>query len=139
MQQGISRGASGLSDARAFYNAQQLRKQSDPFEKYRAGYGQQLQALEANPGSITSRPGYQAGLQAVQRGSAAGGYLGSGNEMAALAKYGGGFYEQEAARLAALAGAGQTPGAGQYPASVLEGSALAGFGYTLPRYRRPGG
>ncbi len=113
--------------------ANKIRKQSDPFAKYRAGYGAQLQALEQNPASLTTRPGYQAGLQAVQRGSAAGGYLGSGNEMAALAKYGGDFYGNEVNRLAGLAGAGATPGAGSVAAANLAGQALAGFGYTPPK------
>jgi hypothetical protein len=140
---GVQKGLSYANNAYGLYSADQIRKNSDPFAKYRAGYGSQLAALEANSGSITTRPGYQAGLQAVQRGAAAGGYLGSGNEMAALAKYGGSFYEQEAARLAGLAGAGQAPGTGQVPAAMLAGQALAGFGYTPPAYQRrqppPGG
>ena len=121
--------------------ANDLRKRSDPFAKYRGAYGEQLAALEANPSSITTRPGYQAGLTAVQRGSAAGGYNGSGNEIAALAQYGGNFYNQEVGRLAGLAGAGTQPGNGGYPAAMLAGQSLASLGYGLGPYsnRRPPG
>jgi hypothetical protein len=121
----VGSGLYGLNQSR------KMRGAMAPFDKYRGAYGQQLQALEKNPASITSRPGYQAGLQVVQRGQAAGGYLGSGNEMAALSKYGGDFYAQETARLANLAGAGAAPGAG-YPASMdLAGRSLASIGYGL--------
>lgn len=47
-----------------------------------------------SPGQVTSIPGYQAGLDAVQRSMAAQGYQGSGNMMAALSKYGGDAYNQ---------------------------------------------
>jgi hypothetical protein len=124
--------------------ASKMRKASDPFSVYREGYGRDLAALEANPASITSRPGYQAGLQAVQRGSAAGGYLGSGNEIASLSQFGGNFYQSEMARLASLAGAGATPGAGSVAAANLAGQSLAGLGYSAaggsglpPNYTNP--
>lgn len=107
------------------------REASDPFAPYRAGYGQKLAALEANPGSIVSRPGFQAGLETIGRKSAATGYYGSGNMASALSRYSGDFYTQEANRLAGLAGAGQTPGAGQFPAADLASQSLGSIGYGI--------
>jgi len=43
--------------------------------------------------NITKMPGYQAGLEAVQRQMSAQGYQGSGNMMAALSNYGGQAYQ----------------------------------------------
>lgn len=114
----IGKGVYGLNLAR------QLRDRSDPFAKYRGGYGERLAALEANPNSITTLPGYEAGLEATRRAAAAGGYAGSGNELAALAKYGGDFFNQTAQRYAGLAGAGQSPGAGDAQAALLASGAL---------------
>ena len=107
------------------------RKASDPFAQYRAGYGEQLADLEANPGSIVSRPGFQAGLETIGRKSAATGYYGSGNMASALSRYSGDFYNQEATRLAGLAGAGQTPGAGQALGADLASQSLGSIGYGL--------
>jgi hypothetical protein len=71
----------------------------------RAPYVQQLQQLMANPnGVLPNTPGYQAGLQAVQRSQSAQGYQGSGNMMAALQQYGGNAYSQQAQMLSQLAG-----------------------------------
>lgn len=111
--------------------AGKARDASDPFAQYRAGYGQQLAALEANPSSITSRPGWRAGLEGVDRQMAARGYYGSGNMDVARTRYAGDFYTQEANRLAGLAGAGQSPGAGQYQSAQLAGQSLASIGYGL--------
>lgn len=111
--------------------ASDARKASDPFAPYRAAYGQKLAALEANPGLITTRPGFQAGLDTIQRKSAATGYYGSGNMASALSRYSGDFYTQEANRLAGLAGASQTPGAGQFPAADLASQSLGSIGYGL--------
>lgn len=121
-----------LNIGSGLYGLEQSRKlatRSDPFAGARGRYAASLASLEANPASLTSRPGYQAGLQAVQRGQAAGGYLGSGNEIAALARYGGDFFSNEAARLAGLAGAGQAPGAGYAASANLAGQSLASIGY----------
>jgi hypothetical protein len=49
-------------------------------------------------------PGYQAGLEAVQRSMASQGFTGSGNMMAALSKYGGDFYQQQLNNLTQQAG-----------------------------------
>ena len=121
----IGSGLYGMSLAR------DAAKASDPFAQYRGFYGEQLQALEQNPGSITSRPGWRAGLEGVDRQMAARGYYGSGNMDAARTRYAGDFYGQEMQRLAGLAGAGQTPGAGQFPAAQLTGQGLASIGYGL--------
>ena len=107
------------------------RKASDPFGQYRGAYGNQLAQLEANPSTITGRPGWQAGMEAIQRNNAARGYAGSGNEMAVMSRYGGEFFNNEAQRLAGLAGAGAAPGAGQFPAANLTGQGLASIGYGL--------
>lgn len=101
--------------------AQQLINRADPFAPYRAGYGQKLQDLEASH-DVTSIPGYQAGLDAVQRAGASQGFTGSGNMMKALQDYGGNFFNQEASRLAGLAGANVTPGNGFATAAGLIGA-----------------
>jgi hypothetical protein len=75
-------------------------------------YASQLQNLIANPSQVTSLPGYQfmfdQGQQAVQRASAAGGFLNSGNEGTALVQYGQGFatnaLNQQEQLLASLSG-----------------------------------
>lgn len=94
--------------------------QADPFGQYRGQYGDQLSRLTANPGSVTSLPGYQfqydQGLQALMRQAAAGGQLGSGGMVAASQKYGQdyaqNFYSNEVNRLAQLAGAQFNPAGG---------------------------
>jgi hypothetical protein len=107
------------SDINTLLQAEQLKKQgkaaqaaSDPFSPYRAQYAQQLAQLQANPGSITSLPGYEAGQQALMRALSARGLQGSGNAMVELQKYGQDFYTQQVNQLSNLAGAGATPGAG---------------------------
>jgi len=77
---------------------------ADPQAPYRAGYAKQLNDLATNPSSITKDPGYEAGMQAVQRSMASQGYNGSGNMAMAMAKYGGDFYNNAIARLNTLAG-----------------------------------
>lgn len=96
-----------------------LMARSDPFGPYRAQYAQQLSSLAANPGSVTSMPGYNfardQGEQALTRKMAQGGYTGSGNEMIALKQFNeklaGDWYNNEMNRLASLAGAGISPSA----------------------------
>lgn len=108
-----------------------VREASDPFAPYRGAYAQQLAALEKNPGSIVTRPGFEAGIETINRKSAASGYLGSGNMVSALSRYTGDFYNQEANRLAGLAGAGAAPGAGQTAAADLASQSLGSIGYGL--------
>lgn len=75
-------------------------------------YAQQLQALIANPSSVTSLPGYafnlDQGSQTVARQMASSGFSGSGNEAAALTQYGQGYamntFNQYAGLLGSLAG-----------------------------------
>jgi hypothetical protein len=114
--------------------ADDAREASDPFAQYRGAYGAELAALEANPSSITSRPGWQAGMEAIQRNNAARGYAGSGNEMAVMSRYGGEFYNNEANRLAGLAGANVAPGAGQVAAAQLANLGVSSIGYGLAPY-----
>lgn len=59
-----------------------------------------------DPSQVTSLPGYQTGLDAVQRSLAAQGYQGSGNMIAALHNYGGAFYN-DAVRQRILSAQGQ--------------------------------
>lgn len=94
----------------------------DPNAPYRPGYAAELSALAANPNQIQMLPGYRAGLQAVQRSMAAQGYQGSGNMMAALAKYGAGAYNDRLAQLERLSGSAAGPGA------YLQGNAMANLG-----------
>ncbi len=71
--------------------------------------GDKLKTLLSDPSSITTMPGYEAGLEAVQRSMAAQGYVGSGNMMAALSKYGGDFYNNAVNQLSQLGAATQNP------------------------------
>lgn len=89
--------------------AKRLMAASDPFSQYRPGAASQLNSLMSNPSSLTSTPGYQAGMDAVQRSMAAQGYNGSGNMMAALQQYGGNAYNQQVQTLAGLSGASSSP------------------------------
>ena len=60
-------GASGLQALTGFQTMMQGRQR----QQQQAQYGQQLQALMANPGSVTGMPGYEAGMEAVRRSMAA--------------------------------------------------------------------
>jgi hypothetical protein len=114
------------------------REVSDPFAQYRPGYGAALQQLESNPSQIQTRPGFQAGVETINRNAASRGYGGSGNQVGALMRYSGDFYNQEAQRLAGLAGAGQTPGAGQLGAADLASKSLGSIGYGVAPSTQPG-
>lgn len=85
---------------------------ADPFAQYRDQAAQDLMALQADPSLLTQRPGYLAGLEAVQRSMGAQGYQGSGNMMAALSEYGGNEYDREMKRLMTMSGASTSPAAG---------------------------
>ena len=125
----LGSGLMGLSSANQM---SRMAAQADPFGPYRAGYAAQLRDLTANPSSITSLPGYRSGLQAVQRSMGAQGYAGSGNMMAALAGYGGDFYQQQLQNLSSLAGVGISPAVGlqgQLGAANLTSRGLASLGY----------
>ncbi|HEX6826390.1 MAG TPA: hypothetical protein VF077_08755 [Nitrospiraceae bacterium] len=129
----LLQGAASLYQANRMPNYGEM---ADPFAPYRKQYGERLAALERDPSSITGIPGYEAGLQAVRRSMNARGMSGSGNKLAALAKYGGDFYNQTLNRYATLAGGGVNPGQGaQYSALGdfskynLIRSGLGNFGY----------
>ncbi len=107
---------------------QQLVNQTNAFGPYRAGAAAQLNNLLQNPSSVTSLPGYQAGIEAINRDAAAKGYFGSGNQEGALALYGNQVYNQQLGQLANLSGATFNP------ASLIGGlnsagqSAMSGLG-----------
>lgn len=117
------------------YQANQLKdmaKNADPFGPYRAGYAQQLAQLEAHPEMLQNLPGYEAGLQAVQRGMSTRGLYGSGNEAIGLLKYGGDIYNQQVNTLSQLAGANIGPGtsADIFKSGIdLAGESLGSLGY----------
>lgn len=70
-----------------------------------------LKGLLSDPSATYALPGYQAGLESVQRSMAAQGYTGSGNMMAALQKYGGDFYNNALKQLTDISGATLSPAA----------------------------
>lgn len=106
----IGSGLYGLSEASRLRSlAEQAGQKADPFGPYRQQYADQMAALSADPSLITKQPGYEAGLQAIKRTMASQGYTGSGNMMAALAKYGGDFYNQTMNNYANWGGAGFNP------------------------------
>ena len=102
--------------------------------------GGQLQSLISDPSSITKTPGYEAGLQAVQRAAAGRGYLASGNLSVALAKYGTDFYNNSLTTLNTIAN--QNAGIRQQNRNnsiALAGQALNSLGYAYGRTNRGGG
>lgn len=118
--------------------ARQMMDRSDPFGQYRPEFGAMLSNLYSNPSKIFEMPGYKAGEQAVMRNMASQGYLGSGNMMHAMMKYGGDFFNQEATRLGTFAGAGFNPASGaqmlmggESGANDLASRSLASIGYGL--------
>lgn len=134
----IGSGLYGLLQGR---NLQKLAStaadRQDPFASQRGQYQQQLADL-VRTGDVTKLPGYAAGLQAVNRSQAAGGYLGSGNQVLADATYGTNLYNSTVAQLGGLAGAGFGPGgagntllAGNTGSLQLTGNALNRIGLGL--------
>jgi hypothetical protein len=108
----VGAGAAVYSATQSGQTQSQARGQSGAVFGEQQSYAQQLAKLIADPSSISSLPGYQFQLQqgseAVARQMAASGFLGSGNEAAALTQYGQGlassFYGQQTGLLASLAG-----------------------------------
>lgn len=114
----LSSLANIASTVQGFRSARDVQRAGqDPLGGYRQSYAAQLQALMNDPSSVTKLPGYQFGLEQGEQGllrrSAAGGYTASGNELIALREFDQNFankaYNQEAERLANLAGFGFTP------------------------------
>lgn len=119
----LLRGGFGL------YQANQLRHAAQPSAINQQAEAQ-LQALMANPSGVTNLPGYGAGLEAVQRGMAAGGFLGSGNMATALQKYGGDFYNNAVGQYSNLSQLGRGNDANYRMGSIqLAGQALNSLGY----------
>lgn len=113
-------------------------EKSDPFGPYRKGYADKLLALEANPGLIKSTPGFLSGQDAITRQMASKGYLGSGNMAGALMRYSGDFYQNEANRLATLAGSNINPNQTYFNQAQLVGQSLSNIGYGLSPYMAGG-
>ncbi len=135
----LGSGVYGLSESERLKKlAQSAGQQADPFGPYRPQFAAQLSDLMKDPSSVTKYPGYDAGLQAVERKMASQGYNGSGNMMTALQKYGGDFFDQAVGRLSGLAGAGFNPASaaqlqlsGSMGATDLASRSLASIGYGL--------
>ena len=107
--------------------------QADPFGPYRAQYAQQLQALMANPSSVTQLPQYQfnygQGLQALQAQQAKQGNLVSGAALNQAQQYGQNYaqsaYANQLNTLGQLSGATQAPGLGAQAQSNIAAANLA--------------
>lgn len=104
---GGSGGGGGSSSTTAY----------DPYAPYRGAAATKLNALMADPSTISTLPEYQADMQAAGRTMAAQGYTGSGNALVASANAGGQAYQQAFNNLSTLAGAGQSPAAAQSAAN----------------------
>ena len=98
---------------------------ADPYAAYRPAAAVALNKLMANPSSIQNLPTYQAAMQGAQRQSAAQGYTGSGNALAAAANASGQVYQQQFNNLAMLSGANVNPA---QAASVGVNAGQNGFG-----------
>jgi len=130
-------GVAGLIAAGNLMGAAgQAQRTADPFGPYRSQYADLMSNITNDPSQIQKLPGYQAGLQAVQRSLAAQGYTGSGNMMAAMAKYGGDFYNNAMQLYGGLSGAQFNPASaaqlglqGKQSAISLAGNSLNRLGY----------
>lgn len=99
--------------------------------------GGQLSQLISDPSSITKQPGYEAGLQAVQRAAAGKGYLASGNLSVALSKYGTDFYNNSLSTLNQIANQNAAIRQQNRNNSIaLAGQALNSLGYGFGRSNR---
>lgn len=103
-----------------------LATSGNPMSGVEKNAANQIKQLQANPSSITSTPGYAAGIQAVQRQQAAQGYTGSGNSAAALNQFGNQFYQQQIQQLMQLANNGSA--VNQQRQNVAGGLAQVGAG-----------
>lgn len=131
---GSGSGWEGLvKGALSLYQSSQLSDKGQPSAAARTA-GDQLAALLADPASLTKLPGYEAGIQAVQRSGAANGYLGSGNMAVGLSKYAGDFYNNTLRQLSAIANEGR--GIDQqynFASTEMLGNAINNFGYGLTK------
>lgn len=135
----IGSGIYGMTQADQMKKrAQLLAQQADPFASSRPQYVSQLNSLMADPSTITTMPGYKAGLQAVERRGAAQGWNGSGNMMTSMADYGGNFFNQAVQQLMGLSGANVNPVSaanlalsGQNDAASVGAQSMNRIGYGL--------
>jgi hypothetical protein len=120
----VGQGIAGLLQSRKLKQQMMaLAQTQDPFGSQRGQYQQQLAGLMKDPSSIMTDPAYLASVQAANRGMAASGYLGSGNQLVALKDNFANFYNQRIGQLAPLAGAQFGPGnSGAIAAQGLTGS-----------------
>ncbi len=102
---------------------------SNPLGPYQPQYAQQLNQLMSNPNLITTMPGYEAGLQGVERGMASQGYAGSGNMLAQLAQYSGNFFNNQVNQFAGLSTQNATA-PGQLMGGYLPQNMMAQLGAT---------
>jgi hypothetical protein len=131
---GISSGLNSLFGGGSSGNAKTGSSTlADPFANYRPAFAQQLYNLYQNPSSITTTPGYQFGLQSgmntLQANQAKQGNLVSGGALQQAQQYGQQYGLQQfsnmASQLGMLAGATQSPSAGQTAASNIASANLA--------------
>lgn len=113
---GLGLVSSGLSIASGLYGLGQAGRTRQAIGQYQgpAGAASQynpqnaamLEQLLAGKVDVSKLPGYEAGLQAVERSKASQGYQGSGNMASAVAEYGGQFYQQQVQNLLSALGLG---------------------------------
>jgi hypothetical protein len=117
----------------AIQNGRQVQPSAaDPFSPYRPQFASQLQALMADPNTVTKTPGYQfnlaQGLQGLQAQQAAQGRLVSGGALLQGQAFGQNLasqtYNDQLKTLASLSGATQSPGAGATAMSNIGASNL---------------
>lgn len=137
----VGAGLSIASSGYGLYLADQARRERQKQLSRQREYQDKLNALMANPGSVTSLPGYQfrmdQGGEAVARRMASMGYgAGSGNLGTALTKYGQdyatGELERQEGLLAQLYGL-SGPSVGVRDPYEMAGRSLASLGYGVGR------
>ena len=103
----VAEGLYGIGAAsRANSTNNSLIPQVNSLGPYSQQAASQLMALQANPSSVTSTPGYKAGLEAVEQSDAAKGTFGSGNTLLDLQNYGQQAYQQQFNNLMSIATGG---------------------------------
>lgn len=125
----------------AMWKAKQMAKLGRPTGAQDAARAQ-LESLMRDPSGMTKLPGYKAREQAITRNMASQGYLGSGNMMAELADFGGGFYNDTLRTLSGLAQPTQDQiqynmGSTQLTGQGLQSLLYGGVGLLNPK--KPGG
>jgi hypothetical protein len=137
----LAGGVRGLaSSAGKTQTPTQAQLQTDPWSKYRAGYGDQLNALMSNPALTMTQPGYQfmkqQGLNTLQAAQAARGQVQSGAGATATEMFGANYamnaYDKMIGQYSGLAGTNVSPAAGANAYTNAQQSAqnaqMAGLG-----------